>query len=70
LDDRAAIKAFYERHQYAIPYALSLSVTTSALCLRTMNKFAFPEAHCEQVEQWDFSDIPGWKKINDRITNA
>ena len=70
LDDRAAIKAFYERHEDAIQFALSLSVTISALCLRTMNRFALPEVRCERVEQWDFGDIPAWKKIEDKITNA
>jgi len=70
LDDRAAIKTFYEQHKDTIQFALSLSVTTSALCLRTMNRFAFVEVHCDAVEQWNFSDIRAWTKIEDKLKNA
>lgn len=69
-DDRAAIKTFYEQHNDAIQFALSLSVTTSALCFRTMNRFAFPEVRCERVEQWNFTDIPAWRKVEEKIGNA
>jgi len=70
LDDRAAIKTFYEQHKEAIQFALSLSVTTSALCLWTMNRFTIPDARCEPIEKWDLSDIPAWKKITAKIANA
>jgi hypothetical protein len=66
-DDRSAITRFYERHKEAIQFALSLSVTTSALCLRTMNHFDFSSVHCASVDSWDFADVPAWKKIMNKI---
>jgi len=47
-----------------------ISVTTSALCLRTMNRFAFAQVHCDAVERWNFNDIPAWRKIEDKLTAA
>jgi hypothetical protein len=70
LDDRAAIKAFYDQHKEAVQFALSLSVTTSALCLRTMNRFAFAEVHCDAVEIWNFNDIRAWRKIEEKLSAA
>ncbi len=67
LDDRATITRFVAKHNDAIQFALSVSVTTSALCLRTMNRFDFPAVHCEAVEQWNFSDIRAWEKIEHKL---
>jgi len=67
LDDRQAIKHLVDTHRDAIEFSLSLSVTTSALCLRTMNRFAFPEVHCAAVDQWNFSDIATWQKIEQAL---
>ncbi len=70
LDDRAAIKAFYDDHQETVQFALSLSVTTSALCLRTMNRFAFPDVRCDAIESWSFTDVPAWRKIEEKLDVA
>jgi hypothetical protein len=42
--------------------SLSLSVTTSAVCLRVLNWFSLKDLWCTRVEKWDFSDIPAWKR--------
>lgn len=70
LDDRAAITRFVAKHSDTIQFALSLSLTTSALCLRTMNQFDFPDVRCEAVEQWNFSDIREWEKIKQKLNSA
>lgn len=67
VDDRAAIRRLSDEHRDSIHFALSLSVTTSALCLRTMNLFDFLEVRNNAVEHWNFDDIPGWQKINDKL---
>jgi hypothetical protein len=63
LDDRAAISGFVAKHIDAIQFAINLSVATSALCLRTMNRFDFPDIRCDAVEQWNFDDSCAWQKI-------
>ena len=62
-DDETEIKSLCKRYEKTISFAMSLSVTLSALCLKALNRFSLPEVSSVRIERWDFSDVPGWRKI-------
>ncbi len=66
-DDESRIQRLCHEHSDAISLAMSISVTTSALCLRALNWFSLPQVKCPSIERWNFDDIPAWKKAADRL---
>lgn len=69
-DDELRIRKLCQDHSEAISLAISISVTTSALCLRALNWFSLPEVRCPYIERWNFDDIPAWKKAADRLSRG
>jgi len=55
--------AFCRKFESAIRLALNLSVATSAICLKVLNRFSLPEVKSIAIERWNFDDIPAWQKI-------
>jgi hypothetical protein len=62
-DDANCITDICRRHHDVIELALSLSVTASALCLKTLNWFSLSEVWSPRLERWNFNDIPAWRKV-------
>jgi hypothetical protein len=62
-DDSPHILALCQEYKDVISTALSLSVTSSALCLKALNWFSLSEIKCPEIEKWNFEDIPVWKNI-------
>jgi hypothetical protein len=60
--DDIQIKALCLEYEPVVTHCLSLSVTTSALCLKALNWFPLSEVKCASVEHWNFDDIPAWRK--------
>jgi hypothetical protein len=55
-------RALCQEYEAAISSCLSLSATTSALCLKALNWFPLVEVQCPDVEHWNFDDVPAWQK--------
>ncbi len=60
--DDIQIQALCHEYEAVISFCLSLSATTSALCLKALNWFPLAEVQCVDVERWNFNDIPAWRK--------
>jgi hypothetical protein len=60
--DDAFIRGLCHKYEETISFALSLSVTMSALCLKALNWFSLLEVRTPEVERWNFGDIPAWRK--------
>lgn len=60
--DDLQIQALCLEYEPVVTHCLSLSVTTSALCLKALNWFPLSEVKCATVEGWNFDDIPAWRK--------
>jgi hypothetical protein len=60
--DEIQIRELCREYEAVISSCLSLSATTSALCLKALNWFSLAEVRCPDVEQWNFNDIPVWQK--------
>jgi hypothetical protein len=69
-DDELRIRTLCQVHSEAIALAMSISVTTPALCLRALNWFSLPEIICPSIDRWNFDDIPAWKKAADRLSKG
>ncbi|HVS88342.1 MAG TPA: hypothetical protein VHF01_08980 [Candidatus Acidoferrum sp.] len=67
-EDERKIRNLCQKHEKAIEFAMSLSVTGSALCLKTLNWFSLPEVGCPSIERWNFDDIPAWRKAQERLS--
>lgn len=61
--DDLHIRHICHKYKRTIGIALGLSVTLSALCLKTLNWFSLPEIKCTAIERWDFDAIPAWRKV-------
>jgi hypothetical protein len=60
--DSAEILTLCREYEPVISDCLSMSVTTSVLCLKALNWFSLPEVKCEEVGRWNFDDVPAWRK--------
>jgi len=67
-DDELRVIKLCHDHSDAISLAMSISVTTPALCLKALNWFSLPEVKCPSIERWNFDNIPAWKKAADRLS--
>lgn len=67
-NDELCVRTLCQNHSDAISLAMSISVTTPALCLRALNWFSLPEVKCPSIDRWNFDDIPAWKKAADRLS--
>lgn len=66
-DDSYHILDLCKKYKDVINSALSLSVTQPAMCFKALNWFSMPEIKCPEIENWNFEDIPAWKKIQTAI---
>ena len=62
-DDLKQIRDVCRKHRDAIEFALTLSVTASALCLMTLNWLPLSDVWCMPIQHWDFDKTPAWKKL-------
>ncbi len=69
-EDETKIRSLCQKYEGAIELAMSLSVTVSALCLKTLNWFSLPEVRCPSIERWNFDDVPGWRKARDKLSKG
>jgi len=69
-DDELRIRNLCQVHSDAISLAMSISVTTSALCLKALNWFSLSEIQCPSINRWNFEDIPAWKKAAARLSKG
>lgn len=69
-EDDARIRALCQKFEKTIELAMSLSVTVSALCLKTLNWFSLPEVRCTSIERWNFDDVPAWKKVRAMLSEG
>lgn len=60
--DSVEIQALCREYEPVVTDCLSLSVTTSVLCLKALNWFPLSEVKCDDVERWNFDDVPAWRK--------
>jgi hypothetical protein len=65
--DYEGIEELCRRFESTIQFALSLSVTTSSLCLKALNRFSLMEVRNSTIERWNFDDIPAWRNIRDKL---
>jgi hypothetical protein len=68
--DDARIEELVQKFEKTIQFAISLSVTASALCLKTINWFSLPEVRCPSIERWTFDDVPAWRKAWAALSNG
>jgi len=61
-EDESHIRRLCDQYREAIAYALRLSVTMSALCLKALNWFSLAQTRCAEIERWNFDDVPAWRK--------
>lgn len=69
-EDETKIRNLCLKYGKTIDFALSLSVTMSALCLKTLNWFSLPEVQCASIERWNFDDVPGWRKVQVKLSKG
>lgn len=68
--DKEMIEYICREYAETISLALSLSVTTSAVCLKALNRFPLPEVRCPSVEGWNFDDVPLWSKHQSALSSG
>jgi len=69
-EDAARIRQLCQKHANTVEFAMSLSVTVSALCLKTLNLFPLPEVRCPSIERWNFDDVPAWSKVQAKLSKG
>jgi hypothetical protein len=62
-DDETEIKGLCKKYEETITFAMSLSVTLSALCLKALNSFSLPEVSSARIDPWNFESVPLGRKI-------
>ncbi len=68
--DDARIRRLCEKFEQTIQFAISLSVTMSALCLKALNSFSLPEVGCPLIERWNFDDVAAWRKVQATLSRG
>ncbi|MBI4465387.1 MAG: hypothetical protein HY647_11840 [Acidobacteria bacterium] len=68
-EDSARIRSLCQKYACTIQFAMEMSVSVSAICLKVLNWFPLPEVKCSSVERWNFDDVLLWRKVQALLTN-